>query len=69
MPEMDISLESLVTLVQMNDEEVLTSRTLWSDEVLEAAKNACNSGIDLPAVLKALRREAERRGLDGKGTS
>lgn len=62
---MDLSLECLITLVQVNDEEVLSSRTLWSNQVIEAAKNACNGGIDLPAVIMALRDEAKRRGIDG----
>lgn len=59
----DISLENLVALVLMNDEEVLTCRTLWSDRVLAGAGTACNGGIDLEAVLQALRQEAQRRGL------
>jgi heterodisulfide reductase subunit C len=62
---MDLSLESLVTLVQLNDEEVLCSSTLWSDQVMEAAKNTCNGGIDIPAVLMALRIEAVKRGIKG----
>jgi hypothetical protein len=62
---MDITLESLVTLVQLNDEEVLSSNTLWSDQVLVAAKHACNGVIDLPAVLMALRMEAKKRGIKG----
>ena len=51
-------------MVQMNDDEVLTSRTLWSDLVMEAAKNACNGGINLPDVLMALRTEAVKRGIE-----
>jgi hypothetical protein len=63
-PGQDISLESLLQLVVMNDEEVLTCRTLWSDTVLASARRACGSSLDIEAVLLALRDEARRRGLD-----
>ena len=61
--EQDIPLDSLIQLVIMNDEEVLTSRTLWSDEVLRCAHNACVRELDLEKVLLVLRQEAIRRGL------
>jgi heterodisulfide reductase subunit C len=61
--EMDIPLFSLIQLVVMNDEEVLTCRTLWSDQVLQASKEACNREINLNDVLLALRDEAIQRGL------
>jgi heterodisulfide reductase subunit C len=47
----------------MNDEEVLTSRTLWSDEVLHSAHDACARELDLEKILLVLRDEAIRRGL------
>lgn len=62
-PDQDISLESVVQLVVLNDEEVLTSRTVWSDAALQAARHACTSSLDMEAVLLALREEARRRGL------
>jgi hypothetical protein len=49
----------------MNDEEVLTSRTVWSDAVLKAAKDACARELDLEKILLVLREEAHRRGLTG----
>jgi heterodisulfide reductase subunit C len=61
--DQDIPLDSLVQLVIMNDEEVLTSRTLWSDEVLTAARDACARELDLEKILMVLRDEAIRRGL------
>jgi heterodisulfide reductase subunit C len=61
--EQDIPLDSLIQLIIMNDEEVLTSRTLWSDEVLRCASNACGRELDLEKVLLVLRREAIRRGV------
>jgi heterodisulfide reductase subunit C len=61
--EQDIPLDSLIQLVIMNDEEVLTSRTLWSDEVLRIAPTACARELDLEKILLVLREEAVRRGL------
>jgi hypothetical protein len=59
--EMDIPLASLVQLVLLNDEEALQCRTLWSDSVLEASRGACKRGLDLHAVLIALRAESMRK--------
>lgn len=61
--DQDIPLDSLVQLILMNDEEVLTSRTVWSDEVLQAAGEACVRELDLKKILLALREEALNRGL------
>ena len=59
--EMDIPLSSLVQLVLLNDEEALQCRTLWSDSVLEASRGACKRGLDLHAMLIALREESMRK--------
>lgn len=59
--DQDITFGMLVQLTLLNDAEVLTSRTLWSDEVLQAAQRACTSGLNLSAVMLALRAEAQRR--------
>ena len=59
--EMDIPLSSLVHLILLNDEEALQCRTLWSDSVLEASRGACKRGLDLHAVLTALREESLRK--------
>ncbi len=61
--DQDIPLDSLVQLILMNDEEVLTSKTVWSDEVMRASKDACIRELDLEKILLALRDEAVRRGL------
>lgn len=61
--DQDIPLDSLIQLVIMNDEEVLTSRTLWSDEVLRSSGDACARELDLEKILLVLRDEAVRRGL------
>jgi heterodisulfide reductase subunit C len=59
--EVDVPLGSLVQMVLFNDEEVLTSKTLWSEAVLAEARYACRKGINLEAVLLALRDEATKR--------
>lgn len=66
--DQDIPLDSLVQLILMNDEEVLTSRTVWSDEVLHAAHDACARELDLEQILLVLRDEAVRRGLVRPGS-
>lgn len=58
-PDMDVALGSLIQMALLNDEEVFAMRTLWSDEVLERAKGACKRGLDLRAILLALRRLAK----------
>lgn len=59
----DIPLGSLIQLALLNDEEILTSRTLWSETVLESAHSACAKNLDLEQIILALRREALRRGM------
>ena len=61
--EEDLSLEMMVQLILQNDEEVLTSKTLWSDSVLNRARSMCLSTMDMAAIMLALRDEARRRGL------
>jgi heterodisulfide reductase subunit C len=63
-PEMDLPFGKLMRAASRDDPLALTNRTLWRcDDVLESSLR-CPSGIDIPAVIHALRREAERRGLD-----
>lgn len=61
--DMDVSFSTFVQMVLFNDEEVLTSRTLWSDKMLEAASGACCNGIGLVKVILVLRTEARNRRL------
>ena len=61
--DMDIPVGSMIQMIMFDDEEILTSRTLWSDCVLTKARLACHRGIDISAVMQALRAEATRRGL------
>jgi len=61
--DIDIPVGSMIQMILFDDEEILTSRTLWSDCVLTKARLACHRGIDISAVMNALREEAARRGL------
>ena len=61
--ELDIPVGSMIQMIMFNDEDVLTAKTLWSDCVLQKARLACSRGINISAVMQALREEAERRGL------
>jgi hypothetical protein len=58
--DMDIPLSSLVQLVILNDDEALQCRTLWSDFALGAARGACKRGLNLRAMMIALREESTR---------
>ena len=62
-PDDDLSLEIMLQLVLQNDEEVLSSKTLWSDEALQRARQMCVSTMDVAAIMLTLREEARRRGL------
>lgn len=61
--EQDIPLGSLIQMIIFDDEEVLTCRTLWSDQVLESAGTACKRSLQLRPILLTLRNEARQRGL------
>ena len=63
--DMDIPLSSLIQLILLNDEEALQCGTLWSEAALEAARGACKRGLDLHAILLALREEYKlQMGMD-----
>lgn len=61
--DMDIPVGSMIQMIMFDDEEILTSKTLWSDCVLTKARLACHRGIKISAVMEALREEAKLRGL------
>jgi hypothetical protein len=57
----DISFGSLVQLILMNDDDILSSRILWDDDIFQIARKACNKHLNLQLVLKSLREEKIRR--------
>jgi heterodisulfide reductase subunit C len=62
-PDDDVSLEMMMQLVMQDDDEVLTSKTLWSDVALKRARLMCVSTMDVQKIMLTLRAEARRRGL------
>jgi hypothetical protein len=61
LPEMDVPLTTILQMVMFDDEEVLTCRTLWSETVLAESSHACKRGLNLHAILLALREESRKR--------
>ena len=61
--DQDLPLYSLIQLILLDDEEVLTCRTVWSDQILAGARSACLHEFNMQEILLALREEALRRGL------
>ena len=62
--DMDVPLTTIIQMVMYDDEEVLTCRTVWSERVLQEAGRACKRGLNLQAILLALREEARKRNLE-----
>ncbi len=62
--DMDIPLTTVLKMIMFDDEDVLSCRTVWSDRVLKSASNACKRGLNIHAILLALRDEAKIRGLE-----
>ncbi len=58
-----VDLATVMQWILVNDERALTNATVWSDDVLRRADHACANQLDIPAVLRALRGEARRRGI------
>jgi ferredoxin len=59
--ELDIPLGSMIQMILFDDEEVFSSRILWSDCVIENLGSACKRGLDVRAIMLALREEAQNR--------
>ena len=60
----DIPLGSMVQMIIHDDREVLSCRTLWSDDVLKASRYSCLRGLNIESIILALREEAVRIGAD-----
>jgi hypothetical protein len=61
--DMDVPLTTILQMVMFDDDEVLTCRTLWSERALNEASHACKRGLNLSAILLALRAEANQRNI------
>ncbi|MEI6289262.1 MAG: hypothetical protein WCP19_02415 [Chloroflexota bacterium] len=60
---MDVSFSSMIQMILINDVELLTSKSIWSDRVLSISKTACKNGINFQIIILALREEAKKCGM------
>lgn len=58
----DIPVGSMVQMIIQDDREVLSCRTLWSEDVLREARHCCLRGLNIESIILALRDEAIRQG-------
>ena len=64
----DIPLGSLVQMIIFDDKEVLSCRTLWSDEILNSSSHVCQRGLNVRLIMLALREEASKQGYSQSQT-
>ena len=62
--EFDVSLDSLIQMVLEDDEEVLSTRTLWSETVFDSVRYACQRGLNLQEIFHILRIVAKDRHIN-----
>lgn len=58
--DVDIPLGSMIQMIIYDDREVLSSRTLWSNEVMESSRHVCQRGLNIQVIMRALREESDR---------
>ncbi len=61
-PGMDLTFGEVLQAAARDDLQALTNRTLWNCDRALADRPRCQEGIDIAAVMAALRQEARRRG-------
>jgi len=61
-PGMDLSFGEMLRSAGRDELRALTCASLWACEPLLSPPPTCQAGLDIPAVIGALRREAIRRG-------
>ena len=60
---MDLNPNQVLRAVQLGDDSVLESKTIWVCASCQTCTTRCPQGIDVAAIMDALRIEARRRGL------
>jgi heterodisulfide reductase subunit C len=65
-PGMDLTFGEIFRAAVHDHARALTSRTLWTCDKLLLNGLHCQSGLDLEAIIQALREEARLRGIDPK---
>jgi heterodisulfide reductase subunit B len=59
----DLTPNQVMRSVQLDDERVLESKAIWLCAACQTCTTRCPQGLDIAAVMDALRIEAKRRGL------
>ncbi len=60
---MDLNPNQVLRTVQLGDESVLESKTIWVCASCQTCTTRCPQGIDIAAIMDELRIEAKRRGV------
>jgi heterodisulfide reductase subunit B len=61
---MDLNPNQVLRAVQLGDDSVLESNTIWICAACETCTTRCPQGIDIAAIMDELRIEAKRRGIE-----
>jgi heterodisulfide reductase subunit B len=61
---MDLNPNQVLRAVQLGDESVLESNTIWICAACETCTTRCPQGIDIAAIMDELRIESKRRGIE-----
>jgi len=54
--DVDIGFGTLVQMVLMNDFDVLETKLVWDDKLIEIAGKVCNKQLNLRVVIQTLRK-------------
>jgi heterodisulfide reductase subunit B len=60
---MDLMPNQVMRSIQLNDERVLESKTIWLCASCQTCTTRCPQGLDIAGIMDALRIEAKKRGL------
>jgi heterodisulfide reductase subunit B len=60
---MDLNPNQVMRAIQLGDESVLESKTIWICASCQTCTTRCPQGIDIAAIMDELRIEAKRRGI------
>jgi len=61
---MDLNPNQVLRAVQLGDESVLESNTIWICAACQTCTTRCPQGIDIAAIMDELRIEAKKRGIE-----
>jgi heterodisulfide reductase subunit B len=61
---MDLNPNQVMRAVQLGDDSVLESNTIWICAACQTCTTRCPQGIDIAAIMDELRIEAKRRGIE-----